>query len=92
MHRIAVALALFLFVACTDDEQLDSSRFAVDANDNGTFDCADLDHVLACIEHHGSTVCAHADVNHDGVVDDADAHDIYSALHDSGHQCSDPTH
>jgi hypothetical protein len=27
-------------------------------------------------------------VNHDGVVDDLDVHDISAALHDSGHDCT----
>ena len=92
MHRLAIALALFSFAACTDDEQVDTSQYAIDTDHSGAFDCADLDHVNACINHHIADACDLADVNHDGVADDHDLHDIYAALHDSGHQCTDPTH
>ena len=90
MLRLGFALALLL-PACTD-EQVDTSQYAIDADHSGALDCADLDHVHACINHHIVDACDLADINHDGVVDDQDVHDIYAALHDSGHSCTDPTH
>ena len=91
MHRFVVAFTL-VFAACTDDAQTDSSQYAIDTDHSGTFDCADLDHVYACINHHIADACDLADVNHDGVVDSLDVHDIANALHDAGHSCSTPTH
>ena len=79
---------LFAFlVSCTDDN-LGSSQYAVDVDHSGAFDCADLDQVHACINHHIADACALADVNHDGVVDDLDVHDISTALHDEGLVCT----
>jgi hypothetical protein len=91
MHRLILALAL-LIPACTDDGRVDTSQYAIDTDHSGVFDCADLDHVHACINHHIADACKLADINHDGVVDDQDVHDISVALHDSGHTCTAPMH
>lgn len=88
MYRFALIFGLL--VACTSDDDVGTSELALDSDTNGTVDCADLDHVLQCIHHPGTDVCAHADVNHDGTVDHADLHDAYAALTESGHHCADP--
>lgn len=80
-----------LATGCADDTTA-SVEFAIDTDGNGGVDCADLDHVLSCIHHPDASVCAHADVNHDGVVDHEDLHDIYSGLSETGHHCTDPFH
>jgi hypothetical protein len=90
MYRLAITFAL-LFAACIEDESIDSSEYAIDADHSGTVDCADIEHVNACINHHIADACDVSDVNHDGVVDAEDVHHIYTALHDSGHACTDPT-
>lgn len=89
MHRFALILGLL--VGCTNDDGVGTAELALDSDANGSVDCADLDHVMRCIHHPGTDVCAHADINHDGVVDHKDAHDAYAALSDSGHHCADPT-
>src|SRR5262245_36251 len=86
MTRFIILIA-FALTACTDDA-VSTSQYAVDVDHSGGFDCADLDAVHACIYPHLADACALADVNHDGVVDDLDVHDISSALHDSGHDCT----
>ena len=88
MKKLVLGIALLLGAACTDD--VDSASFAVDADENGTVDCHDLEHVMACLADPHSDACAHADVNGDGVVDDQDVHDIYDGLEATGHHCTDP--
>jgi hypothetical protein len=85
---VVVCLAMS---ACAEDTE-DPSRYAIDSDGSGSVDCADLDHVLACLHHPGSDVCAEADVNHDGVVDDADVHDLHAGLEATGHHCDEPPH
>ncbi len=95
MRSSLIAAALSLSFACAGDSIDDSteeSPFAVDADGSGEVDWADLDHVLACLHHPDSDLCALADVNGDGVVDDADVHDIHAGLAESGHDCGDPHH
>jgi hypothetical protein len=77
-------------IACASDEEGDATVFAVDADSSGAVDCEDLHHVMVCLDHPDSADCAHADVNGDGVVDDADVHDIYDGLHETGHDCDAP--
>lgn len=77
--------------ACTDDSAGDAV-FAIDTDESGAVDCADLDHVLACIHHPESDLCALADVNGDGVVDDTDVHDLHHGLAEHGHGCDAPDH
>ena len=86
MTRFTILLA-FALLGCTDD-QLGASQYAVDVDNSGAFDCHDLDGVNACIDHHIADAFALADVNHDGVVDDLDVHDIETALHAAGHVCT----
>ena len=86
MTRFAILVAITL-AACTDDT-VQTSQFAIDVDHSGAFDCGDLDRVNACINHHIADACALADVNHDGVVDSLDVHDVLTALHDSGHDCT----
>lgn len=86
---------LFLAVAMTcacSDADVDEGSFAVDSDASGAVDCADLDHVLACIHHPDAHECATSDVNHDGTVDDTDVHDIHAGLTASGHHCPAPDH
>ena len=92
MKRCAVLfLALsWTLGACSSDEDGDPAVFAVDTDSNGAVDCEDLHHVQVCLDHPDSADCAHADVNGDGVVDEADAHDIYHGLHETGHDCEAP--
>lgn len=78
---------MVLACGCTDD--VDVSTFAVDVDESGAVDCADLEHVLACV-HHEIDDCTHDDVNHDGVVDEQDAHDIHAGLEHHGHDCPAP--
>ena len=80
------------FAACGTEDSTASAQFAVDTDDNGAVDCTDLDHVVTCLHHHGTAACDHADVNHDGVVDHEDLHDIYDGLAATGHHCTDPAH
>lgn len=89
MYRLTLVIAL-LGCACATDDNVESTELAIDSDGSGTIECADLDHVLMCIHHPGSAACAHADVNHDGVVDHADIHDTYAALTEAGHHCADP--
>src|SRR5262249_18590038 len=86
MTRFSLILAL-AFTACTDDN-VDTSQYAIDVDHSGAFDCADLDNVHACIDHHIVDTCALADINDDGVIDSLDVHDIAAALHDHGIVCS----
>jgi hypothetical protein len=91
MRRFATGLLLTLglsVAACAGDD-VDESIYAVDTDDSGTVDCTDQDHVLACV-HHEITECTHDDVNHDGTVDEADAHDIHAGLTATGHECEPP--
>ena len=91
MKRAAVLFAMMTlsFPACADDEP-DASVYAIDTDSSGGVDCADLDHVMACLNHPDSDACAHADVNGDGAVDDADVHDIHDGLEATGHHCAEP--
>ena len=91
MNRSFLGLVLvvgFSAAACGADDA-DDAMYAVDTDDSGGVDCGDLDHVLACV-HHEITECTHDDVNHDGAVDDGDAHDIHAGLTATGHHCEDP--
>jgi hypothetical protein len=88
---LSVTLTLSL-LACTGDDGTDDSIYAVDTDGNGVVDCSDLEHVQTCVHHPESDVCAVADVNEDGVVDDADLHDIYAGLAETGHHCDEPDH
>lgn len=90
MHRLLIVLGL-LIIGCTDEETVDSATFAVDTDGNGSVDCTDLDHVLACLHDHVDA-CAAADVNHDGSVDDTDLHDIHAGMEATGHHCSSGSH
>ena len=91
MTRI-VLLCTLLFAGCTDEDNVNIASFAIDTDSSGAVDCADLDHVVACIEHPDPHACAHADVNGDGAVDDADAHTIHDALVATHHECAEPEH
>ena len=93
MKRAAVLFAMITLsiAACAGDDS-DVSVFAVDTDSSGAVDCADLDHVVECLNHPDSDACAHADVNGDGAVDDADVHDIHDGLEATGHHCDDGTH
>ena len=86
MKRFLVIFALGL-AGCGDD--VDVGSFAVDLDENGQLECADLDHLLACI-HHQETACDHADVHHDGVVDEGDAVDLHAGLEHHGIHCDAP--
>lgn len=88
MKRL-VFLGCVLF-GCAGDDVSDAT-FAVDTDGNGTIDCTDLDHVVACLHGHVDA-CAAADVNHDGVVDDGDVHDIHAGMSATGHHCSGDGH
>ena len=92
MMRSAVLVAMLglSMAACAGDEESDASVFAVDTDSSGEVDCADLEHVTVCLAHPDAEDCAHADVNGDGVVDEADVHDIYDGLHATGHACEEP--
>lgn len=87
MKKLILGLAVVLACGCADD--VDVASFAVDVDQSGAVDCDDLAHVLACV--HGETDdCDHADVNHDGVVDEHDADDIHAGLAHHGHHCDAP--
>ena len=95
MRQLPLASLLTLSIllpACSADSGTDDSIFAVDTDGSGEVDCADLDHVLACLHHPESDVCTEVDVNHDGLVDDADVHDIHDGLAATGHHCGEPDH
>ena len=87
MKRLILAFAAVLWCGCTDD--VDVAEYAVDVDQSGALDCADLEHVLACV-HHEETSCDHDDVNHDGTVDEHDAHDIHAGLEHHGVHCDAP--
>lgn len=91
MTRLTILLVTLLGIHCTGDD-LDATTLAIDTDGSGGVDCADLDHVLACIHDPGSSACAHADVNGDGTVDDLDAHDLHAALTATHHDCTAPDH
>jgi hypothetical protein len=86
-----VLVTACVLASCTDDASSDAV-FGIDADENGAVDCADLDHVLACIHHPESALCALADINGDGMIDDADVHDIHHGLEETGHHCDAPDH
>jgi hypothetical protein len=88
----ALMLSL-LALGCAGEDSVDNRRYAVDTDASGAVDCSDLDHVVTCLtREHDDPTCAEADVNHDGAVDDADLHDLYAGLHETGHDCSEPEH
>lgn len=84
-----ILVALFA-AACTEPADDATASFAVDVDHSGSLDCADLDHLLACLAHPDPHQCAADDVNHDGVVDDTDAHDLHDGLAATGHHCAPP--
>ena len=93
--RLTMGLALMLFLgaaACSTDDDVDPSIYAIDTDGNGTVDCADQDHVEACYMYHPVEDCETSDVNHDGHIDDADSSDIHDGLTATGHECADPIH
>ena len=85
-------LCAFLLCACSSDEDVDASVYAVDTDGDGAVDCEDQTHVEACLELHDPATCEAADVNHDGHVDQEDAADIHDGLTATGHECADPAH
>ena len=91
MKRLSILVAVLVAFACTGDD-VDDVRFAIDSDHSGSVDCADLDHADACLHDPHAAACDGADVNHDGVVDDADVHDIYAGLEATGHHCTAPEH
>lgn len=89
MRLVSFVVVSMFAIGCSSDDVGDAV-FAVDVDQSGAVDCADLDHVIACVQHPDPHACAHADVNGDGVVDDADIHDIQAGLHATHHECPAP--
>lgn len=97
LPKLGLTFGLLLGACAAEDtvdtvDTVDTAQFAIDTDDNGAVDCTDLDHVVTCLHHPDAHVCAHADVNHNGVVDHEDLHDIYAGLAATGHHCTDPAH
>ena len=86
---VLVALSTALY-GCVGEGDFDAAQYAIDTDGDGAIDCSDLDHLHACIDHPDSDRCAAADVNHDGVVDETDAHLIHEGLAATGHECAEP--
>ncbi len=86
---VLFAMPTLSAAACADDES-DATVFAVDTDSSGGVDCADLDHVVECLNHPDSDACDHVDVNHDEAVDEGDVHDIHNGLEATGHHCDEP--